>query len=232
MLSAKRALKTMISTGTREAIMQTVPELSRFTNSWRKYLPYDVPLWEKFYRAGAWPPTALAGNDSKYAFTLALCGDGRFQRALEIGCSMGLFTVMLAPRCEHLLAVDISQTAIDRAQIQASDFPQVTCQRLSMPLDLPVGPFDLIVCSDVLYFWRAQDLQRAIPAIANLLAPGGRFVAIHWLGRVLAISNGTVVHDLLQASMPLPYIERGEQNFLQNGSPPWRYDVFEKEIKK
>ena len=193
-------------------------------------MPYDVPLWERFYGA-AEDPYALStgvGEDRKYAFTLSLCGDGPFRRALEIGCSIGLFTVMLAPRCEQLLAVDISQMAVDRARIRAADFPQATFQRLSMPLEWPSGPFDLIVCSDVLYYWPEQDLRRALPTIANLLMPAGRFVAVHWLGKVLSVSNGTVVHDILRASMPLLHVEGGEEDFRQNGSAPWRYDVFEK----
>jgi SAM-dependent methyltransferase len=214
----------------KEAILKACPALSRFTTSWNRYLPYDVPLWDKLYRV-AEDPYALStgvGEDRKYVFTLVLCGDGPFRRALEIGCSIGLFTVMLAPRCAQLLAVDISQTAIDRARIRAADFPQATFQKLSMPSELPSGPFDLIVCSDVLYYWREQDLRRALPTIADLLAPAGRFVALHWLGNLLGASNGTRVHGILRASMPLMHVEGGEQDFRRDGSAPWRYDVFEK----
>jgi SAM-dependent methyltransferase len=220
----------MLPTVAKKAILWAFPALSRFIGSWKRHFPYDVRLWERFYGT-AEDPYALStgvGEDRKYAFTLALCGDGPFQRALEIGCSIGLFSVMLAPRCAQLLAVDISQTAVDRARIRTADFPQATFQRLSMPLELPSGPFDLIVCSDVLYYWPEQDLRRALPTIAHLLAPAGRFVVLHWLGTGVLVSSGTRVHDILRASMPLAHVEGGEQDFRRDGSAPWRYDVFEK----
>ena len=37
-------------------------------------------------------------------------------RALEIGCSIGVFTEMLATRCREVVAIDFSATALERAR--------------------------------------------------------------------------------------------------------------------
>ena len=39
-----------------------------------------------------------------------------FERALEIGCSIGVFTALLAPRCAELLALDVSEAALAQAE--------------------------------------------------------------------------------------------------------------------
>jgi len=42
-------------------------------------------------------------------------GNTCFRKALEVGCAEGAFTEFLAPRCESLLAVDVSAAALERA---------------------------------------------------------------------------------------------------------------------
>ncbi len=44
----------------------------------------------------------------KYERTLDALGGRRFSQALELGCSIGVFTAMLAPHCDELVAVDTS----------------------------------------------------------------------------------------------------------------------------
>ena len=53
---------------------------------------------------------------SKYERTLGVLGNRRFRRALEVGASIGVFTEMLAPRCDELLAVDASERAVAAAR--------------------------------------------------------------------------------------------------------------------
>jgi len=133
----------------------------------------------------------------KYDLALALAGEGPFISALEIGCGEGLFTHRLAPRCSELLAVDIAASAVARARERCSNLPNVACAPARLPAEYPEGPFDLVVASDVLYFWTPADLKAAIPTIEASLAPGGRVVALHYSEDVHAVSNGHGVHDTL-----------------------------------
>jgi hypothetical protein len=53
---------------------------------------------------------------AKYEATLAACGDGPFAEALELGASIGVFTELLAPRCERLTTIDGAPTAVAAAR--------------------------------------------------------------------------------------------------------------------
>jgi glycosyltransferase involved in cell wall biosynthesis len=92
----------------------------------------------------------------KYEQTLELLPDEVVTDALEIGCAEGHFTIRLAPRVGRLTAVDISDRALARAQVRCQGHDNVAFQRVDLNTDDLPGPFDLIVCSEVLYF--VQDL--------------------------------------------------------------------------
>ncbi len=98
----------------------------------------------------------------------------RFPRALEIGCAEGMFTVLLVPRCEILLAVDISSVALRRARLYLGGSRGVTLKQWDLLHDPQLGTFDLIVAMDVLdYIVRPSDLHRAQAMIRTMLPPGG-----------------------------------------------------------
>jgi SAM-dependent methyltransferase len=152
---------------------------------------------ERFYRK-AYDPFKFDTNPyeaAKYDDLLRVAGDGPFARALEVGCSIGSLTERLAPRCEELLAIDISQTAVDRTRERLSGRPNVRVERRRFPEELPDGPFDLIVCSDILYYLHSRRLTRALSLLSGMLAPGGSLVSLHWLGEHGAPTSGDEVHD-------------------------------------
>ena len=131
---------------------------------------------------------------------LDVIGEGPFRRALEVGCSIGSFTERLAPRCEQLLATDISEAAAERARERLAGHPQVRVERRTIPGEMPDGAFDLIVCSDVLYYLPAWRLKRTLGLLAARLEPGGSIVSLHWLGELGAPVAGDEVHDLQEAA--------------------------------
>ncbi|WP_168797514.1 PIG-L family deacetylase [Neolewinella litorea] len=116
----------------------------------------------------------------KYAATLAALPLGRYDRALEIGCSIGVLTEQLAERCEELLAVDVSEAALERARDRLANQIHVELRRLSIPQEFPEGSFNLVVLSEVGYYWSYTDLERAIDLIQNSLRPGGVLLLVHY----------------------------------------------------
>ena len=44
------------------------------------------------------------------------------------------------------------------------------------------GPFDVILLSEVVYYWDDADLADFAGAFERVLAPRGRFILVHWLG--------------------------------------------------
>ena len=116
----------------------------------------------------------------KYADSLAALGDRRFDRALEVGCSIGVFTTALAGRCSELVAVDVSPAAVTAARERTAGLAGVEVRRATLPEEMPDGRFDLIVCSEVLYYWDARLLERGLDTLLAALVPGGLLLAVHW----------------------------------------------------
>jgi SAM-dependent methyltransferase len=127
-------------------------------------------------------------------------------RTLELGCSVGVFTAMLAPRASHLTAVDFSPTALARARerLDAAGAANVELLERKLPEGTPDGPFNTIVCAEVLYYWSADLVVDGIRRIEAALAPGGTLLAVHWRQsdprREL---NGDDVHAILDGRTSL-----------------------------
>jgi predicted O-methyltransferase YrrM len=117
---------------------------------------------------------------SKYAATLAACGPGPFRSALELGGSIGLFSALLAPRCRSLTTIDFAPSAVAVAEAELAEHPQARAVCGRIPDDLPEGPFDLIVASEVLYYLDREALAATLAALEQRLLSGGRLVGVHW----------------------------------------------------
>ena len=142
----------------------------------------SVTDFERLYRADAdpWNYTRSEYERHKYAATLDACGPGPFDHALELGGSIGVFSAELAPRCRRLTTLDFSASAVDMARARLRAHPQVNALLGSIPTDLPVGPFDLVVASEILYYLSGPELDATVSGLRAALVPGGRFVCVHW----------------------------------------------------
>jgi len=122
-------------------------------------------------------------DQRKYAITVASLPRRHYRRAYEPGCSIGLLTAMLAPRCAEILAVDSIPAAVEQAAAAVRDFPHVRVERARVPDDLPDGTFDLMVVGDLLYYLSAEDLDALVAGLVDRLEPGGDLVAVHFRDR-------------------------------------------------
>jgi glycosyltransferase involved in cell wall biosynthesis/peptidoglycan/xylan/chitin deacetylase (PgdA/CDA1 family) len=133
--------------------------------------------WDRFF---AEPDPWDYGCDyeqSKYRRTLDLLPSGSLDRVVELGCAEGMFTKELAKRAKTLLAVDISDTALNRAREQCGDCRNTEFKRLDMVADEVPGNQSLILCSEILCYAGGQDQLRVIlHKLRDALAPGGRLV--------------------------------------------------------
>jgi peptidoglycan/xylan/chitin deacetylase (PgdA/CDA1 family) len=116
---------------------------------------------------------------TKYQQTLSLVPDG-VHAALELACAEGHFTERLATRVEQLVAADISTIALDRARARCATHTNVSFMPIDLVADAMPGRFDLIVCSEVLYYAGGrEDLARVATKLADALTPGGRILLAH-----------------------------------------------------
>jgi cyclopropane fatty-acyl-phospholipid synthase-like methyltransferase len=141
-----------------------------------------VDHFEEQYRANPdpWGYRGSAYEQAKYDATLAACGPGPFENALELGGSIGVFSARLAPRCRRLTTIDYSPTAVRRARAAVAQHRQARVILGAIPEDLPDGGFDLVVASETLYYLDAGGLEQTLAALAARMLPAARLVCVHW----------------------------------------------------
>jgi len=124
----------------------------------------------------------LPYEQAKYDDTLAALEGRRFRRVLEVGCSIGVLTARLAPLADELVAVDVSDTALDRARTRCAALGNVRFERRRMPGDAVAGTFDLILLSEVIYYWDSADLAAAAAYLRACARPRGLLLLVHFTG--------------------------------------------------
>ncbi len=140
----------------------------------------------------------------KRALTVASLPREHFARAFEPGCSIGVLTEQLAPRCDDLLATDVSAAAIERARSRTSRFAHVRVELGSVPRQWPDGAFDLVMLSEVGYYSGRVDLDRLVTRATQSLNPDGVLLACHWRHPVEQYPlTGDQVHDRLRTEPDL-----------------------------
>ncbi|ANY06963.1 class I SAM-dependent DNA methyltransferase [Pseudonocardia sp. HH130630-07] len=119
---------------------------------------------------------ADAYEQQKYATVMDTLAGRRFDRALEVGCGEGALAARLVRHADILLGVDMCDAAVSRAGVRV---PAAVFGRRTLPHEMPVGTFDLIVCSDVLYYWEPTTLRTGVATLLDRLRPGGTLLAYH-----------------------------------------------------
>ena len=129
-----------------------------------------------------WRFETSAYEAGKYAATLAALPCRHYASALEIGCSIGVLTAALAPRCGALLATDVAEAALAKARARNVVNPQVRFARHRFPDPVPASGFDLVLLSEVLYYLDKPALVTAAAIIRASVMPGAQVLLVHWLG--------------------------------------------------
>ena len=119
--------------------------------------PYDVRKRERLMEVVTRRPTVMA---------------------LDAGCGTGIIARMLAEHCDHVIAIDFSAQAVSRARAH-NDRPERLDIRHADLTDLSLAErFDLVVCSEVLYYLEGAMLEAAVQGIRSVCQPDARFVAV------------------------------------------------------
>ena len=183
--SGRQALADLIAEGRAQALTADLPPSS--VRPAVASLALDAPpvrnrraYWEEVYRK---PDPWAYGSDYeqlKYQRTIALLPPGPIGTALEVACSEGRFSALLAPRVGKLVASDISPTALERARERCRGIANIEFREHDFfEQQLPHG-LDLLVCSEVLYDLPGPaDLARVATRLVTALAAGGRLLSAH-----------------------------------------------------
>ena len=152
-------------------------------------------------------------DQRKYAITVASLPRAHYRSCYEPGCSVGLLTRMLAPRCDEMLAVDSIASAVHQTKEAVQEFPHVQVQQAVVPAELPDATYDLIVVGDLLYYLSAEDLDATIDGLIERLEPGGDFVSVHFRDREGGNYDGFNVHAALAGRTGLERIVHHEDEW-------------------
>lgn len=182
--------------------------------------------FDKVYAANddPWNFQSSEYEAEKYSSTIEALPEEKYNKALEIGCSIGVLTKLLAEKCSQLLATDVSAKALEQAKERCNDLNNVEFQILSFPQDLPDEKFDLIVVSEVAYYLAPEDWKSAIEKMQKILNKNGEIILVHWLPEV---------HDYPQTGDEVHHTFSNEvgaemKNIFTSRAEKYRIDIWKK----
>jgi trans-aconitate methyltransferase len=167
----------------------------------KKIDPSAAEYFEQKYKktADPWDFEHSTYEQSRYDTILAALAGRRYRRAFEPGCSVGALTAKLLTVCDEIEAIDFAPSAIATAR-ERNPQPQINFRVMGLPERLPLQGFDLIVLSEVGYYFSVSKWTEIVASIVSTTEPGSTLIAAHWLG----VSpdhrlSGDVVHAVLRA---------------------------------
>jgi trans-aconitate methyltransferase len=117
----------------------------------------------------------------KYEATLAAISGRKIRSAFEIGCSIGILRRQLAAYCESLFAIDVAPQALEQARMSMG-LSNVEFARMQIPKKWPKKRFDLLVLSELLYYFCADDIRKIAHKSISSLTSCGAILLVHWTG--------------------------------------------------
>jgi SAM-dependent methyltransferase len=97
-------------------------------------------------------------------------------RVLDLGCSRGQLTAMLAQLPFELTAIDVAPSAIGAARTRLGDGSVRFATGSALALPIASGRMDFVVAADGIYSWNLErdDRSRCLEEIYRILATSGR----------------------------------------------------------
>jgi trans-aconitate methyltransferase len=156
-------------------------------------------VFDEIFRQSAdpWGYTTRFYETSKFRATIRALPKVQFKNAFEIACAIGVLTEKLAPKCDRLLSVDYAEVGLAEARKRCSHLPQVRFEQMQIPQQFPTEKFDLILFSEVGFFFTMPDLLETKQKIIDALLPGGYLLMVHFasIATDYFILDGETVHN-------------------------------------
>lgn len=102
---------------------------------------------------------------------------GQWDEALELGCSYGVFTELLASRCESVTACDCSSAALEQARVRCASYKNIRFHQLDISHARFTNQYDIIFAMDVLdYVYGRAATERVLANLKATLRENGILV--------------------------------------------------------
>ena len=117
------------------------------------------------------------------------------------------------------MAVDASATAVARARDRV---PEAIVEERVLPGDWPEGTWDLVVLSELGYYWSHDDLTTAVRRIVEGLREDGVVIACHWRRTIPdAVLDAAAVHRAIGRSGLQRLARHVEEDFILEAWTPY-----------
>lgn len=163
------------------ALRDLYPHLGGFKRLLLKWRPYICPFHEILARV---PPKSSA--------------------VLDVGCGIGIASSLLATFCgartqpRKIVAFDVSKDAIsDAKQANLCSESAVDFRTVEKMAPWPEGPFDTILCVDVIHHVKARDQNGFVRKLTSSCPEGGTLIIKDISPTPLWKSAMNLLHDLL-----------------------------------
>jgi 2-polyprenyl-3-methyl-5-hydroxy-6-metoxy-1,4-benzoquinol methylase len=127
--------------------------------------------WDRQYAAGRWSYLEQLPELARYSVLTGYIAHLKpYAAVLDVGCGEGVLLKRLSPHgYRRYLGVDLSAVAIEKLQDRRDE--KTTFLAADGEYYTPTERFDVVVCNEVLYFFR--DPLAAVARYCNALTPGG-----------------------------------------------------------
>jgi Nodulation protein S (NodS) len=171
------------------------------TNTARSY-------FERLYAEDAdpWGFATKWYEQRKYALTVASLPKRRYRCAFEPGCSIGVLSEMLAPRCDQLISFEMIPSAFEQARSRLASHPHVSLELASIPGDWPERMFDLVVLSEIAYYFDEETLSGLVDRLVATTSIGATVIGVHWRGKTDYPLSGDDSHKIINSAARLARI--------------------------
>ena len=160
----------------------------------------SADFFEAMFRGSSdpWNFAADPYEQFRYNTILRALEPGPYRHAYEPGCSVGALTEKLAGICERVDACDFSPSAVAEAEARCKLLPGVSVRVGSLRHDVTFGQYDLIVLSEIGYYFSLTEWSALLAGMVDRMQPGTVLLASHWLGSSPDhVLSGDEVHGLL-----------------------------------
>jgi len=109
---------------------------------------------------------------------ISLAAEQPHDRVLDVGCGTGVITQALASLSRSVVGIDFSREALRLAALRNANNAAITFLQLDIAAAAVSGMFDLIVCSEVLYYLKGDQLAAAVRNLRGACVEQGTVLAV------------------------------------------------------
>ena len=130
-----------------------------------------------------WNYQSSAYEQRKYEYVLACALKWRSANAnaLEVGCSVGVFSHMLAKHFETVTAIDLSKEALAAASRYNRDAKNTRFVHSNLQSFESDEQYDVVFCAEILYYISEKDVALVCGRLEKLLSVRGIIVLVSGL---------------------------------------------------